>query len=110
MELIDFFTGIIGVLLAIVGFILKQLWTDIRSNKESQGKLKGKIELVDQKFEAGLNNLQHVNNLKFLQLSEKLDIMCNDIKKDICKLSDTLDLMSKNVERDNTTGKFKRRT
>jgi len=110
MDLIDFFTGIIGILLAIVGFILKQLWVDIRSNRESQGKLKGKIELVDQKFEAGLKNIQHVNNLKFLQLSEKLDLVFTDIKKDICKLSDTLDLMSKNVERDINTGRFKTKT
>lgn len=95
MELNDLLTYAIGVLLAVVGFILKQLWSDIRENKDEAGKLKGKIELAEQKFEHGIKNLQHVNNLKFLQLGEKLDIMCNDIKEDITKLTDTVEKMNK---------------
>ena len=95
MELTDLLTYAIGILLAVVGFILKQLWSDIREGKENQGRLKGKIELVEQKFDHGLNNIQHVNNLKFLQLNEKLDIMCTDIKDDIVKLTDVLEKMNK---------------
>jgi len=83
MELQSIIMCGLGVLLAIVGFILKQLWSDIRENKDNSGKLKGKIELVDQKLNQGLESSQHVSNLKFKQLNEKLDTMCNDIKEDI---------------------------
>ena len=83
MELQSIMMCGLGVLLAIVGFILKQLWTDIRENKENSGKLKGRIELVDQKLNQGLENTQHVSNLKFKQLNEKLDTMCTDLKEDI---------------------------
>lgn len=83
MELQDILTYALGILLAGMGFILKQLWSDMRENKDTQGKLKGKIELVDQKVEQKLESSQHVSNLKFKQLNEKLDTMCNDIKEDI---------------------------
>jgi len=108
MELNDLLTYAIGILLAVVGFILKQLWADIRESKDTQGKLKGKIELVEQKFDHGLDNLQHVNNLKFLQLGEKLDIMCNDIKDDIHKLTRCLENMNKEDDRDEL-GRYKKR-
>ena len=38
---------------------------------------------MDQKVEQKLESSQHVSNLKFKQLNEKLDSMCNDIKEDI---------------------------
>ena len=42
MELQDILTYALGILMAIVGFLLKQLWSDMRENKDTQGKLKGK--------------------------------------------------------------------
>jgi len=83
MELQSIMMCGLGVLLALVGFILKQLWSDIRENKDNSGKLKGRIELVDQKLNQGLESSQHVSNLKFKQLNEKLDTMYSDIKEDI---------------------------
>jgi hypothetical protein len=88
MELTDLLTYAMGILLSVVGFILKSLWADIRENKDNMGKLKGKIELAEQKFTKDIDKLQHINSLKFLQIREKLDKMCKDIKEDLRKLSD----------------------
>ena len=87
MELNDLLMYALGGLLTVVGFILKSLWADIRQNKDDHGKLKGKIELAEQKFDQSTDKLQHVNSLKFKQLNEKLDSMCNDIKEDIQDLT-----------------------
>ena len=108
MELNDILTYAIGVLLAIMGFILKQLWSDIRENKDNAGKLKGKIELAEQKFDQSIDKLSHVNNLKINQLSEKLDSMCRDIKEDISKLTDEMKLMNRGIDRDDN-GRFTKR-
>ena len=51
------------------------------------GKLKGKIELAEQKLDQTTDKIQHVSSLKFKQLNEKLDSMCIDIKEDIQELS-----------------------
>lgn len=104
----DILTYALGILLAAMGFILKQLWSDIRQNKESHGKLKGKIELAEQKFDQSLDKAQHVSSLKFMQLNEKLDTMCNDIKEDISKLTDEMKLMNRGLDRDEG-GRFTKR-
>ena len=104
----DILTYALGILLAIVGFILKQLWSDIRTNKEEQGRLKGKMELAEQKFDQSLDKSHHVSSLKFKQLNEKLDSMCNDIKEDISKLTDEMKLMNRGVDRDEN-GRFTKR-
>ena len=87
MELTDMLTYGMGILLSAMGFILKSLWVDIRDNRDDMGKLKGKIELAEQKFEQSTDRFQHVNALKFKQLNEKLDTMCYDIKEDIQDLT-----------------------
>ena len=83
MELTDLVTYGVGILLSAMGFILKNLWTDIRENKENMGKLKGRIELSNQKLDQTTDKIQHISSLKFKQLNEKLDTMCLDIKEDI---------------------------
>tara|TARA_Y100001970_G_scaffold192327_1_gene233733 strand:- start:707 stop:1036 length:330 start_codon:yes stop_codon:yes gene_type:complete len=108
MEIQDLLTYGMGILLAAMGFILKQLWSDIRENKESAGKLKGKIELAEQKFDQNLDKAIHISSLKFMQLNEKLDTMCNNIKEDISKLSDDLKLMNRGIDRDEN-GRFTKR-
>jgi len=109
MELQSIIMCGLGVLLTIVGFILKQLWSDIRENKENSGKLKGRIELVDQKLNQGLENTQHVSNLKFKQLNEKLDTMCNDIKEDIHDIICEIKAMSNMPSKRDDKGRFKKR-
>jgi hypothetical protein len=108
MEIQDLLTYGMGILLAAMGFILKQLWSDIRENKESAGKLKGKIELAEQKFDQNLDKAIHISSLKFMQLNEKLDTMCNNIKEDISKLSDEMKLMNRGIDRDEN-GRFVKR-
>jgi hypothetical protein len=104
----DILTYAIGILLAVMGVILKQLWNDIRANKDNQGKLKGKIELAEQRFDQSLDKAQHVSSLKFIQLNEKLDTMCKDIKEDINQLSEDIKLMHRGVDRDEN-GRYTKR-
>lgn len=108
MEPNDILTYVIGILLTIMGFILKQLWSDIRENKENAGRLKGKIELAEQKLTQDIDKISHVNNLKINQITEKLDCFCTDIKEDISKLSDEIKLVNRGVDRDEN-GRFTKR-
>jgi len=108
MEPNDILTYAIGILLTIMGFILKQLWSDIRENKENAGRLKGKIELAEQKLTQDIDKISHVNNLKINQITEKLDCFCTDIKEDISKLSDEIKLVNRGVDRDEN-GRFAKR-
>ena len=108
MEIQDLLTYGMGILLAAMGFILKQLWSDIRENKENAGKLKGKIELAEQRFDQSIDKISHVNNLKISQLTEKLDCFCSDIKEDINKLTNELKLMNRGIDRDEN-GRFTKR-
>lgn len=55
---------VFGGLLTVVGFFLKNAWTDIKDlrrqrelDKEEVGKLKGKIELVDQRSGLEMQNV-----------------------------------------------------
>ena len=98
----------LGILLAVVGFMMKQLYNDIRQGKEEQGKLKGRIELAEQKFDQALDKLSHVNNLKIQQLTEKFDIFAKDMKDQMSKLHDQIACMNKWPNRD-VNGRFTKR-
>jgi|9_EtaG_2_1085328.scaffolds.fasta_scaffold33117_1 hypothetical protein len=95
MDIQSILLSIIGILLGVVSFFLRSLWVDIKNNKENMGKLKGKIELAEQKSDQLIDKVSHINNLKIQQLTEKLDIFCRDIKEDINKLSDEIMIMNR---------------
>tara|TARA_R100001530_G_scaffold106993_1_gene74781 strand:+ start:92 stop:424 length:333 start_codon:yes stop_codon:yes gene_type:complete len=98
----------LGILLAVVGFMMKQLWSDIRESKEENGKLKGRMELAEQKFDQALDKISHVNNLKIQQLTEKFDIFASDMKDHINMLTEQISCMSQRPDRD-INGRFTKR-
>lgn len=98
----------LGILLAVVGFMMKQLYNDIRQGKEVQGKLKGRIELAEQRFDQSLDKISHVNNLKIQQLTEKFDIFAKDMKEQMNKLNDHIACINKWPDRDDN-GRFAKR-
>lgn len=72
-------TFIIGTATLIIGYFLKIVHTDVRKNTEEQGKLKGKIELVEQE-----------NRLKYQAIQEQTQLEIKSLARHISELSDAV--------------------
>lgn len=72
-------TFIIGTATAIIGYFLKIVHNDVRKNTEDQGKLKGKIELVEQE-----------NRLKYQAIQEQTQLEIKSLARHISELSDAV--------------------
>ena len=78
-------TFIIGTAVLIIGYFLKIVHTDVRKNTEEQGKLKGKIELVEQEA-----------RLKYQAIQEQTQLEIKNLAKNVGDLADTVrELISK---------------
>jgi uncharacterized protein YsxB (DUF464 family) len=78
-------TFIIGTAVLIIGYFLKIIHTDVRKNTEEQGKLKGKIELVEQEA-----------RLKYQAIQEQTQLEIKNLAKNVGDLADTVrELISK---------------
>ena len=78
-------TFIIGTAVLIIGYFLKIVHTDVRKNTEDQGKLKGKIELVEQEA-----------RLKYQAIQEQTQLEIKNLAKNVGDLADTVrELISK---------------
>lgn len=96
MEIMDILTTLLGVIVAIVGFMLKTLWVDIKQTREKQMLLDNKVEILEQTTKIAIDKLQHVTSLKFKQLNENMDLFCGEIKQQIKSLSnDVINLRTK---------------
>ena len=60
----DIWMLILGSVVAIIGYFLKVVHNDVRSNTESLGKLKGKIELVEQESRLKYQAIQEQTQLE----------------------------------------------
>jgi hypothetical protein len=72
-------TFIIGTATLIIGYFLKLVHADVRKNTEDQGKLKGKIELVEQE-----------NRLKYQAIQEQTQLEIKSLARHISELSDAV--------------------
>jgi hypothetical protein len=70
---------ILATAIAIIGYFLKIVHTDVRKNTEEQGKLKGKIELVEQEA-----------RLKYQAIQEQTQIEIKNLAKNVGDLADTV--------------------
>jgi hypothetical protein len=78
-------TFIIGTAVLIIGYFLKIVHSDVRKNTEDQGKLKGKIELVEQEA-----------RLKYQAIQEQTQLEIKNLAKNVGDLADTVrELISK---------------
>jgi hypothetical protein len=78
-------TFIIGTAVLIIGYFLKIVHSDVRKNTEEQGKLKGKIELVEQEA-----------RLKYQAIQEQTQLEIKNLAKNVGDLADTVrELISK---------------
>jgi hypothetical protein len=72
-------TFIIGTAVLIIGYFLKIVHSDVRKNTEEQGKLKGKIELVEQEA-----------RLKYQAIQEQTQLEIKNLARHVSELSDAV--------------------
>jgi hypothetical protein len=63
----------------IIGYFLKMIHSDVRNNTENLGKLKGKIELVEQE-----------SRLKYQAIQEQTQLEIKNLAKSVGELSDAV--------------------
>lgn len=80
---------ITSIVFAIFGYFLKMIHSDVRKNTEEQGKLKGKIELVQQE-----------NQIKYQALQELTQLEIKNLARNVSELSDAVKLFIVNNRHD----------
>jgi hypothetical protein len=75
----DIWMLILGSIVAIIGYFLKMVHNDVRSNTESLGKLKGKIELVEQEA-----------RLKYQAIQEQTQLEIKNLARSVAELSEAV--------------------
>ena len=79
MTMADIWTLVLGSIVAIIGYFLKMVHNDVRNNTEALGKLKGKIELVEQE-----------SRLKYQAIQEQTQLEIKNLAKSVAELSDAV--------------------
>ena len=75
----DIWMLILGSVVDIIGYFLKMVHNDVRSNTEGLGKLKGKIELVEQE-----------SRLKYQAIQEQTQLEIKNLARSVAELSDAV--------------------
>jgi hypothetical protein len=75
----DIWMLILGSIVAIIGYFLKMVHNDVRNNTESLGKLKGKIELVEQEA-----------RLKYQAIQEQTQLEIKNLARSVAELSEAV--------------------
>jgi hypothetical protein len=75
----DIWMLVLGSVVAIIGYFLKMVHNDVRTNTESLGKLKGKIELVEQE-----------SRLKYQAIQEQTQLEIKNLARSVAELSDAV--------------------
>jgi uncharacterized protein YsxB (DUF464 family) len=71
---------ITGIIFTIFGYFLKIIHADVRKNTEEQGKLKGKIELVQQESQIKYQALQELTQLEIKNLAKQVGELSDAVK------------------------------
>jgi hypothetical protein len=70
--------GLVAVT-GVIGYFLRMIHSDVRTNTESLGKLKGKIELVEQE-----------SRLKYQAIQEQTQLEIKSLARSVSELSDAV--------------------
>ena len=76
---------IIGTVTLIIGYFLRIVHNDVRKNTEEQGKLKGKIELVEQESRLKYQAIQEQTQLEIKNLARNVNDLADAVKELIIK-------------------------
>lgn len=71
---------IAATIFAIFGYFLKMIHGDVRKNTEELGKLKGKIELVQQETQIKYQALQELTQLEIKNLAKNVGELSDAVK------------------------------
>jgi hypothetical protein len=69
----------------VIGYFLRMIHTDVRNNTESLGKLKGKIELVEQESRLKYQAIQEQTQLEIKSLARNVSELSDAVKQLILK-------------------------
>jgi uncharacterized protein YsxB (DUF464 family) len=81
----DIMTFILATAITIIGYFLKIVHSDVRKNTEEQGKLKGKIELVEQEARLKYQAIQEQTQLEIKNLAKNVGDLANTVRELISK-------------------------
>lgn len=77
---------ILATAITIIGYFLKIVHNDVRKNTEEQGKLKGKIELVEQENRLKYQAIQEQTQLEIKMLAKNVSDLSNAVKELMIKI------------------------
>lgn len=72
--------------LAVVGYFLRMVHADVRKAVEDMGKLKGKIELVEQEARLKYQAIQEQTQLEIKMLAKNVSELSNAVKELMIKI------------------------
>lgn len=78
---------ILATAVGIIGYFLKIVHSDVRKNTEEQGKLKGKIELVEQENRLKYQAIQEQTQLEIKMLAKNVSDLSNAVKELMIKIN-----------------------
>jgi hypothetical protein len=81
----EFFQYALITAVAIVGYFLRIIHNDVRKNTEELGKLKGKIELVEQESRLKFETIQVQTQLEIKNLAKNVSELSDAVKQLILK-------------------------
>jgi hypothetical protein len=81
----EFFQYALVTAIAIVGYFLRIIHNDVRKNTEELGKLKGKIELVEQESRLKFETIQVQTQLEIKNLAKNVSELSHAVKQLILK-------------------------
>lgn len=71
--------GVIVLLLAILGFFLARIVSDVKSNTSDIGKNKGRVELVELQHESEVKRIEQMTQLELKGLSDNVGELTKNV-------------------------------
>ena len=81
MNTIEILISCLSASMVIIGYFLRIVHTDVRKNTEEQGKLKGKIELVEQEARLKYQAIQEQTQLEIKNLAKNVSELSSAVKE-----------------------------
>ncbi len=72
--------------LAVIGYFLRMVHTDVRKTVEDMGKLKGKVELVEQEARLKYQAIQEQTQLEIKMLARNVSDLSTAVKELMIKI------------------------
>jgi hypothetical protein len=81
----EFFQYALVTVVGVIGYFLRIIHNDVRKNTEELGKLKGKIELVEQESRLKFETIQVQTQLEIKNLAKNVSELSDAVKQLILK-------------------------